>query len=117
MKRCLVCGRDCKSAAGLAAHHRKAHPKFRGRNRLAVEGMLAELTRQERIEPLDCARIQVLRSLADQLDMDPSNAQMWRTYNDAIEALVTADDDGDDAFTKLLEAVNSRAPVGDKTQT
>ena len=117
MKRCLICGKDCKSGAGLAAHHRRAHPDFRGKNRRAIEGMIAEMERQERINVLDGARLQVLRSLADQLDIDPSNAQMWKTYNEAIEALVVTNDDDDDAFTKLLEAVNSRAPVGDKTQT
>ena len=115
MKRCLICNKDCKTGAGLAAHHRKAHPTFKGKNRRAVEGMIVELERQERLEALDCARVQILRSLADQLDIDPSNAQMWRTYSEAIEALVTVDDNGDDAFTKLLEAVNSRAPVGHPT--
>lgn len=117
MKRCLICNKECKTPAGLAAHHRKAHPQYRGKNRLAAESLIAELTRRERVDSLDVSRLQVVRSLADQLDIDPSNAQMWRTYGEATENLVAAHDDSGDAFEKLLETINSRAPVGDAQTT
>ena len=111
MKRCLICNKDCKTGAGLAAHHRKAHPDFKGKNRRAVEGMIAELERQERLEALDCARVQILRSLADQLDIDPSNAQMWRTYSEVLGETVALNVGSHDAVEDEIEAIRGAAKV------
>ena len=111
MKRCLICGEQFETGAGLASHRRAKHPRVRGANRLAAEEMLAILTQTGRIEDVDAARVQTVRSLADALDTDPSNAQMWRTYREAIEDLMGPDDDGDD-IDALIAQINSRAPVG-----
>lgn len=112
MRRCLICGGEYETASGLARHRRAKHRAFRGPNRLACEEMLAVLDGEGRIEDHDAARLQMLRSLADQLDADPSNAQMWKVYRDTVDDLVGADDDSD-TFTTLLQEINSCTPLGD----
>lgn len=116
-KVCFLCQKTFKTNAALAAHRAKSHPRYRGKNRLAIEETIAELERQEHLDGKDAAKLQAVRSLADQLDSDPSNAQMWRTYHEALTDLVKTDDTGGDAFTQLLESINSRAPMGHTTAT
>ena len=112
MKRCITCGEQFETGAGLASHRRARHRRVRGENRKAAEAMLAELKRFGRVDDIDIARVQMVRSLADQLDSDPSNAQMWRTYLEALTDLMGPNDDGDEIET-LIAQINSRAPVGD----
>jgi hypothetical protein len=56
---------------------------------------LAELTRMGRLEEIDAARVQALRSMADVVDRSPSSPQMWREYRNALEELIASDDQGD----------------------
>jgi hypothetical protein len=81
-------------------------------NRRALEVTLRILKKQGWFEDVDAVRIQTLRSLADELDRDGGNAQMWRTYREAVEDLMRSDDDGND-IDALIAQINSRAPVGD----
>lgn len=73
----------------------------------------AELREMGRLEKIDAARLQMLRSMAGALDLDPSNAALWRQYREALGEL-TADDNGssiDDAIEDLFtEARDSSAP-------
>lgn len=115
-KICPICGVRVKGAVGLAAHRRHRHARFKGKNRLAVEETIATLERAGVIEDKHAARLQLVRSLADQIDFDPSNAQMWKTYNDALEGLVTLNDSSGDAFETLIAEINSRAAVGDQAK-
>lgn len=67
-----------------------------------------------RIETIDAARVQLLRSLADRLDgRSSSNAQMWKEYREALER-VTVDGDDSAALTDLLEHL--RSPVRDTAE-
>jgi hypothetical protein len=61
-------------------------------NRGQLEQTLKELRRLGRIEKIDAAAVQALRSMAFALDADPSNAALWRQYREALREL-TADDD------------------------
>lgn len=106
MNRC-ECGFIAKTPAGLAAHKRRAHPDTGGDNRKAAERFLVELRKQGRLEPVDVARIQTIRGLADALDADPQNAQMWKQYREATEALLRQDDDVNDALEKALADLRS----------
>jgi hypothetical protein len=112
MKRCLICNYECETGAGLASHRRAKHPKFKGANRIALEETLTILRDLGRIEDIDRARVQAVQSLADQLDGDPSNAQMWKCYQESLANLMGPDDDDGDEIGKIIAEINSRAPVG-----
>lgn len=118
MERCLEpgCKFVAKNRAGLIAHMRQTHGANRGANRKALEKTISILHGLGRIEDIDAARVQTLRSLADELDRDASNAQMWRTYREAIEDLMGPDDNGNE-IDQLIAEINSRAPVGNPPQT
>ena len=76
-----------------------------GPNRLAMEELLAETGKE-----IDPATRQMARSLADALDLDPSNAQMWRTYKDLVEHI--REDEPDDDGDGELEEIRGAAEVG-----
>lgn len=82
---------------------RTARPKTT--NAEAIEVTLGELEQMGRLEKIDAARVQALRSLAAALDENPHTAQMWREYREAIEA-VTADD-SDDSVEDLIDELSS----------
>lgn len=118
MERCLEpgCHFVAKSRAGLIAHMRAAHGANRGANRKALEKTLSILRGLGRVEDIDAVRIQTLRSLADELDRDPSNAQMWRTYREAIADMMRTDDDANDDLEKALAEIRSVSPLGHQTE-
>lgn len=66
-----------------------------------------------RLEKVDAARVQALRSMAVALDLNPFNSQMWHEYWAAIGEL-TADDSGSDAVDRLLDDLS--APVRDPSK-
>ncbi len=70
---------------------------------------LAELRRMGRLEPVDAAVVQALRSMARALDEDPGNAALWRQYREALRELTADDDDGSAADVGELFA-EVRAP-------
>jgi hypothetical protein len=83
-------------------------------NLKALEQTLRELRRMGRLEKVDAARIQAVKSMAEELDRKQSNSQMWHVYLEALEGL-TADGSDDGAVTDLLEELF--APVRDKTSS
>lgn len=84
----------------------------RGVNRKAAEKMLKILGDLGRIEDVDSARVQIVRSLADALDADSSNAQMWRTYRESIEDMMKADERADSSLEAALAEIRSAGPMG-----
>lgn len=112
--RCDRCFYIAKSKAGLASHRRWKHgeaaperKEAAGPNATACEQTLAELDRMGRLERVDAARVQAVRSMAAALDAKPFNAQMWREYREALGALTV--DDGDSGVDDLLDQLS--APV------
>lgn len=81
-----------------------------GPNAEAIEETLTELGKLGRLEGVDAARVQAVRSMALALDLRPFNSQMWREYRESLEGL-TADDGGDGALDALLAELS--APVRD----
>ncbi len=115
--KCPDCSFVAKSDAGLATHTRRVHagkpgPDAAGANVVAIEETLAELKRMGRLEKIDAARVQALRSMAAALDQNPFNSQMWREYREALGGL-TADDSTSDPIDDLLDELS--APVRDQT--
>lgn len=83
-------------------------------NSEALEQTIAALTDLGRIEPVDAARVQALRSMAEQLDAGAGrNSQMWREYREGLEGLV-ADGSDDGALAQLIEDL--RTPVRDPSK-
>jgi hypothetical protein len=79
--------------------------------------MLAILKNLGRVEDVDAARVQALRSLSDAVDRFPKNAQLWRVYRDAIEDLLTQDDRANDDLEKALAEIRSAGPIRDAAAT
>lgn len=80
----------------------------------AMESTLAALADAGRIDEVDAARVQALRSMAAALDERPFNSQMWREYRESLEGLVA--NDGDDGALEALLAELS-TPVLDAKAT
>jgi len=77
-----------------------------------LEETLKELRRLGRVEKVDAAAVQALRSMAWALDGDPSNAALWRQYREALRELTADDSDGsaDAALAELFAEVGDSAP-------
>lgn len=76
----------------------------------ALEVTLSELERLGRLELIDTAKVQIVRSLASALDADPSSASLWRQYREALGELTADDDDGfdpSDLFSKMGNAAKT----------
>lgn len=81
-------------------------------NLIALEETLAELERMGRVERIDAAGVQALRSLAAALDEKPHSPGLWREYRAALSEVLEADDNADDRLSEALDRVRE-ATVGD----
>ena len=70
------------------------------------EQTLKELRRLGRVERIDAAAVQSLRSMARALDAEPQNAALWRQYREALREL-TADDDAAGSFDEAVAALSA----------
>lgn len=86
-----------------------ARRKAYATNVTALNATLSELYRLGRVETLDAAQVQLVRSLAAAVDADPGAAGLWRQYREALFDLLRADDDADDELAEALEALRSGA--------
>lgn len=59
-----------------------------------------------RLEAVDAAKVQAIRTLASAVDMDPANASLWREYRAALADLLEVTDGGVDEFTELLRSLS-----------
>jgi hypothetical protein len=73
---------------------------------------LRELRRMGRVETVDAAAVQAVRSMAFALDADPANAALWRQYREALKELTADDDRGSvvAALAELFPEVRDQAP-------
>lgn len=78
-------------------------PRKARSNASALETTLRAMAEMGRLEDIDAAQIQALRSMAGALDVRPSNAQLWKAYNEALERLTSDDDDGDELGELLAQ--------------
>jgi hypothetical protein len=82
-------------------------------NSEALDQTLAALRDLGRIDRVDSALIQALKSMADSLDRDPSNAALWGRYLGALGDLLGADSDADSGFADALAEIRGATEVGD----
>lgn len=76
-----------------------------------LERTLAALDRLGRVEDIDAARVQAVRSMALALDYDPSNAALWRQYREAIKELTASESSSlDSELAGLFSEVGDSPP-------
>lgn len=113
MLSCDVCGREgFRQPAGLASHKRFKHPpefSVAGLNTDALQRTLDALERSGRLEAVDAARVQTLRSLAQAVDDKPYDAPLWRQYREALSEVLDADGDADSDLERALNQIRSAA--------
>lgn len=84
-----------------------------GTNASELGRTLTQLRELGRLEKVDAARVQALRSIARALDEEPRNAALWREYRTALKELV-ADDSGssvNDALAAMFGEVRDTPPA------
>lgn len=79
----------------------------------AVERTIGELRRLGRLEEIDTARVELLRSLARALDDEPHSPGLYREYRSALSEVLEADDDVDDSLEAELAKIRGATSVGD----
>ena len=89
------------------ANRKKPAPIY-GRVRTALEVTLAELDRLGRLTDTDAARVEIARTLADALDLEPASAILWREYRAAEKQLRGETDAQRDPFDQLLESLSTQ---------
>lgn len=106
---CDICGRDdFRQPAGLASHKRWQHaPDHEGSNAEALEQTLKVLDEAGRLEPIDAARVQTLRSLAQAVDDRPYSDRLWQQYREALTEVLDADGAADDGLAEALADIRA----------
>ena len=87
-------------------------PARHGPNRRATETTLKALRAAGRLEPVDAAHEQLVRSLADAVDASPENAALWKQYREALADMRKPEDD-DGGLEAALASIRGAAAVGD----
>lgn len=88
------------------AAKKKPTPVY-GRNRTAVEEMLAAMRGAGLLESIDIARVAMLQALADAVDVEPTNASLWREYRAAESSIRENTAHDQDDFQELLAALSA----------
>jgi predicted lipoprotein len=78
-----------------------------GRNRTAVEEMLEAMRSAGLLENIDAARVTMLQTLADAVDMEPTNASLWREYRAAESSIRENTAHDQDDFQELLASLSA----------
>lgn len=99
----------------MATPAKRVRKPAHGRNRQAVEDMVAALRAKGQMDAVDSARLVAAQALADAVDSEPTNASLWREYRAALETLRQAGDNGTDEFAALLAGLS--AEVGDSARS
>jgi hypothetical protein len=84
-----------------------------GLNLVALNETLSALDQLGRLERVDSAVVQALRSMASALDFDPQNAALWGRYLSALDGLLGANDDADSDLAAALAEIRGSSEVGD----
>ncbi|MGH3942634.1 MAG: hypothetical protein ACRDTG_29225 [Pseudonocardiaceae bacterium] len=83
-----------------------------GDNACELGKTLAALRRMGRLEAMDSARLQMLRSMARALDANPQNAALWKQYRESLKDLLADDSAGSlgDELAALFTPVRDSPP-------
>lgn len=107
MFECGVCGEVCGNKGALGSHMRHRHPEpVQGGTRTeALEATLQCLRAAGRLEPVDAARVDVLRGLAAAVEAKPYEPGLWREYRAALSEVLDADSAADDDLAEAVAAI------------
>ena len=78
-----------------------------GPNRSAIEITIEALRRDDRLNDVDAARLQIVRGLASAVDAQPDNPVIWREYRAAEQALRKETEAHGDPFDKLIAEISA----------
>ena len=90
---------------------------FLGSNELAIEVLIESLYRLGRLEKVDSARVEIARLLARSVDSNPENANLWRQYREAEEALRTVGSDDVEDFNQVIASIWSESALRDSPES
>lgn len=113
--RCPVCNFYAKTERQLVEHRRQEHPG--GPNARAILLTLESLGQDGRVEGERAALVQAVISLAESLDADPGNANLWRVYRESVTDLARIHGDADDGLAQALAEITRAGAVGDPAKT
>lgn len=84
-----------------------------GTNSAALDTTLLKLKDLGRLEEIDAARVQMLRTMASALDEEPTRAALWKEYRAALKELMADDSSSglDDALAGLFADVRNPPPA------
>ena len=120
MHRCDVCGFEAQTPQALGSHRHYRHggqvPQVVAADvpplEAAVDATLSELRRMGRLEPVDSARVEVVRQLAVTVQQRPQDARLWRELRMSIAEVVDADDRVDDDLAAALASIGGGPALG-----
>jgi uncharacterized protein YyaL (SSP411 family) len=90
---------------------------FFGSNSLAIEALIETLYLLGRLEKVDSARVEIARLLARSVDSNPENANLWRQYREAEEALRTVGSDDVEDFNQVIASIWSESALRDSPES
>ena len=90
---------------------------FLGSNVLAIEVLIEALYRLGRLEKVDSARVEIARLLARSVDSNPENANLWRQYREAEEAVRTVGSDDVEDFNQVIASIWSESAFRDSPES
>ena len=88
-----------------------------GPNREAIEITIEALRRDDRLDDVDAARLQIVRGLASAVDAQPDNPVIWREYRAAEQALRKETEAHGDPFDKLIAEISAEMGNQKKQKT
>lgn len=109
MLRCPDCSHIAKTTSALLEHRRREHSGIQGANRVAAETTLTAL--ESKLGAEHAAKLAAVRSMADALDVDPLNAQMWKEYRALLDSLIEQGADSADEALSAIAEINSATKV------
>ncbi len=83
-------------------------------NAEALEETLKALNLAGRLEQIDSAAVEMLRSLAAAIDANPDKAALYREYRETLSEVRAAGDESDDDLSEALAQIRGAAPMGDQ---
>jgi hypothetical protein len=114
-KKKKVIRKNPKESAQIKKNPVKVTNPIYGSNRVAIQILIDTLWSMGRLEKIDSARIEICRLLADAVDANPENANLWRQYRESEEVLRSVGSKDVEDFNAVIASIWSDSPLRDAT--